>query len=138
MGEGAQRIIKEDKRNELLKVAAKIFLDADMDCNCYLTREEFEELVDDHMLDDFFRLLGVGNNDAKKLFSIFDDDESGDLSLVEFVGGCLHLGSTARAMDLAAVRFGQKAHGNEMRRSMNRLERGMWNLEHNFREVVDG
>merc|ERR1712061_568956 len=98
----------------------------------------FQSLVNGHTLDDFFQLLGVKLTDAKKLFSIFDDDESGDLSLVEFVGGCLSLGSAARAMDLAAVRYGQKVQSTEFKLGMARLYDGLVHVDNLLRHTIAG
>merc|ERR1719476_660401 len=57
--DGAQQIIREERETDMLKLAAKAFEKADIDHNGTLSREQFKELMGDHVFDDFLSALGM-------------------------------------------------------------------------------
>jgi len=108
--EGAQRIIREDRASELIKVAAKVFIEADIDSSKSLSEDEFMMLVESDTLDPFLLEIGVSKLEAEKLFFVLDEDRSGDVTLLEFVGGCLKMNQTAKTADVAFLNYWQKVH----------------------------
>eukprot|EP00927_Polykrikos_kofoidii_P053564 TRINITY_DN48173_c0_g1_i1.p1 TRINITY_DN48173_c0_g1~~TRINITY_DN48173_c0_g1_i1.p1 ORF type:complete len:588 (+),score=72.99 TRINITY_DN48173_c0_g1_i1:103-1866(+) len=102
--EGANRIVTEDRRKDTLRHAAKFFVEADLDSSHELTREEFDELMQGQTLDEFLKNLGINVHEAGIMFDSFDEDGSGDISLVEFVAGCLRLGAPAKSQDTMVLK----------------------------------
>jgi len=99
--EGAQRIIKEDRDNELVRQVCKLFILTDDDASHTLSWTEFEEHLEDTQMDIFFEAVDLNRQHARVLFDLLDADNSGTLSVEEFVRGCLRLKGPARSIDLA-------------------------------------
>jgi hypothetical protein len=105
--EGAQRIAKMDRHDASLACAANMFAGADLDCTAELSKAEFDELLEDPHMNEFLRAQGVQREDADKLVRVFDEDNSGELGLLEFVGGCIKLDDEAKSADLIMLRYNQ-------------------------------
>jgi hypothetical protein len=101
--EGAQRIIKEDRDSELVKHVYKLFQIADQDHSAEISWQEFEEHLQDKAMDEYFKAIDLSRRDAQQLFKLLDTDQSGTISVEEFVRGCLRLKGPARSVDLAAL-----------------------------------
>eukprot|EP00927_Polykrikos_kofoidii_P007470 TRINITY_DN13063_c0_g1_i9.p1 TRINITY_DN13063_c0_g1~~TRINITY_DN13063_c0_g1_i9.p1 ORF type:complete len:617 (-),score=104.59 TRINITY_DN13063_c0_g1_i9:13-1863(-) len=139
--EGAQRIVGEDRRKETVRLAAKFFVEADLDNSEELTLHEFEALVGCGKMDEFLSGLGISVNDANALFQSFDEDGSGDISLVEFVEGCLRLGATSTYQDTMILKCNQMALTNkveEFSSSVEALSKRSAQLNDLLRFVVSG
>eukprot|EP00927_Polykrikos_kofoidii_P014108 TRINITY_DN16151_c0_g2_i1.p1 TRINITY_DN16151_c0_g2~~TRINITY_DN16151_c0_g2_i1.p1 ORF type:complete len:817 (-),score=141.86 TRINITY_DN16151_c0_g2_i1:13-2463(-) len=98
--EGAQRLISEDKDAEFLKKTQALFGISDTDGNLEISYSEFQELIAADEINEYFISCDFNRNAASGLFQLLDADQSGSLSLDEFVGGCLRLRSVARCVDL--------------------------------------
>jgi hypothetical protein len=101
--EGAQRIVKQDKDAELMRVVCKAFGQVDEDDSMSVTYEEFMSHLDDGSLDTYFIALDLSKQHAGSLFTLLDMDNSQSLSVDEFVRGCMRLRGPARSIDLAAL-----------------------------------
>merc|ERR1719454_12202 len=101
--EGAQRIVKQDKDAELMRVVCKAFGQVDDDDSMCVTYEEFMSHLDDGSLDAYFSALDLSKHHASSLFMLLDMDHSQSLSVDEFVRGCMRLRGPARSIDLAAL-----------------------------------
>lgn len=122
--EGAARFIKEDKESEIMRIANRIFLSADIDENQELNRDEFVDLIGREAMTEYFDALGISHSDTDKLFDIFDDDGGGTVSLSEFLLGCTKLAGPARATDLVYLKFHQKLNSinvEEVRQELGSL-----------------
>lgn len=102
--EGAQRIIKEEQDNEVLRMASKAFLQADADMSCEITWNEFNGILNSQQMTDYCNAVGITLPEAYDLFDILDIDKSQSLSVDEFVKGCLKLRGQCTRMDVAQFR----------------------------------
>merc|ERR1712176_1173031 len=68
-----------------------------------VTLEEVTEYFEDPRVQSYFQALGVDPNDTERLFKLIDDDDSGDVSVDEFLEGCLRLKGQARGIDVHHV-----------------------------------
>merc|ERR1719277_2678494 len=75
--EGAQRIIREDKENEVVRMAGKIFSTADTDQSETISWEEFLGLGHQPIMKEYMRLLELSSAEMRQLFLILDADDSG-------------------------------------------------------------
>eukprot|EP00415_Alexandrium_ostenfeldii_P001292 UN1292 len=112
--DGAQKMMNAEEEDHLIRLAAKIFMEADKDQSETISLEEFEELVGTGMLDDWFAALGFGLQEADRLFSVIDEDDSGSLTLSEFVRGCLRLKGSVKACDLALMKHNLRLQAIDM------------------------
>jgi len=103
--EGAQRIIREDKDNEMHRKVSNLFYFSDMDCNGEISKMEFEECMELDEFDAFLKETELKKDSSDCLFSILDTDNSGSLSVEEFVEGCIKLRGPAKAGDLCCLKF---------------------------------
>jgi hypothetical protein len=101
--EGAQRIIKEDKDNELVKTICKLFAMADENDSHDISWTEFEMQLETPQMDTFLQAVDLSKTNAKDLFQLMDLDETGTLTAEEFVRGCMRLKGPARSVDLSGL-----------------------------------
>mmetsp|Transcript_39985 Transcript_39985/g.74099 ORF Transcript_39985/g.74099 Transcript_39985/m.74099 type:complete len:666 (+) Transcript_39985:3-2000(+) len=120
--EGAQRIIKEDKDNELMRQVCKLFMYNDTDNSQEISWKEFEEQLHTPAMDEYFRAVELSRREAKDLFRLLDVDKSGSISIEEFVRGCLRLRGPARSVDLAFMQYHQQAMANKVNRLDSRFK----------------
>ncbi|CAE8620811.1 unnamed protein product [Polarella glacialis] len=106
--EGAQNIIRSEKETALVKMAAQIFMTAGKDSDSEMTKEEFEKLSCSPAMDKYCHEVGMTLDEAENLFEFLDRDDSGSVSIAEFVQGCLRLRGPAKALDLAELRLWSK------------------------------
>eukprot|EP00930_Biecheleria_cincta_P096366 TRINITY_DN88227_c0_g1_i1.p1 TRINITY_DN88227_c0_g1~~TRINITY_DN88227_c0_g1_i1.p1 ORF type:complete len:632 (+),score=107.76 TRINITY_DN88227_c0_g1_i1:89-1984(+) len=70
-----------------------------------LTVDELERHIGDDTVKAYFEHLDLDIDKAWDIFRLLDIDESGTVSLEEFVVGCLKLRGAARSMDLAIIGY---------------------------------
>jgi len=120
--DGAQKMFNQEQEDQLIRIAAKIFVDAEKDSSESISFEEFARLVATRCLDDWFAALGFSLGEADKLFQVIDEDDSGSLSLSEFVRGCLRMKGNVKACDLALLKYNVKTQGIEIGKALDRIE----------------
>jgi len=103
--EGAQRIIKEDRDNEISTHVRKLFFFADGDHSGDISLAEFQEAMELGEFEIFAQVAELGATTSARLFDMLDTDQSGTLSVEEFVDGCIRLRGHAKASDLLALKF---------------------------------
>jgi len=85
------------------KVAEDIktfFVEADLDQSGFINRQELETHLEDDRVKAFFASLEIDVTQAPDLFYLLDTDDSGNIGLDEFLGGCMRLRGTASSMDV--------------------------------------
>lgn len=113
--EGAQRIVSEDRDAELVKHAKKVFSIVDDSDDNEISWSEFVSHLEDPSMAEYFKLLGISRSDAKDLFMLLDLDKSGNISLKEFVNGCLQLRGAAKSLDLARMAYNAELQGKRLK-----------------------
>jgi len=97
-------LLVEDRRAfELghLKHMRAIFKEIDMDESGTVEYEELKKRLSDNIaLQDYFNALELNATDTLTLFELLDQDGSGELSIDEFVDGCMRLKGEARSFDI--------------------------------------
>jgi len=76
---------------------------ADTDGNGCINEKELRCHLKDHRVKAFFASLEIDVTQAEDLFHLLDTDESGNVGLDEFLGGCMRLRGTASSMDVNLV-----------------------------------
>lgn len=113
--DGAQRIVRTEKQNELRRKAHALFLHADVDCSEDISWSEFRErLGDEFMLKEYFATVGFNVDEAQHLFQILDEDKNRTINLTEFVNGTLRLPSPATASDTSKILWEVKDNSRQV------------------------
>jgi len=93
----------QSSKEESVKQLREIFENMVLDKDGLLTLVDLERAIEDDQVQAFFTTLDLTVSEAWDLFKLLDADESGGVSIEEFVNGCLRLKGTARAMDIAMM-----------------------------------
>lgn len=101
--EGAQRILKEDKEKEVIRMAAKLFQSLETGTDSALDFQEFMKQLEEGKLKGYCSAVGISQDDASELFRLLDKRGKGRLLVGDFVDGCLRLRGPARSLDLSSV-----------------------------------
>merc|ERR1719327_2291604 len=80
-----------------------LFNEMDTDGSGSVTSAEVVDCLDDPKMGGYFQLLGIEVDDTERLFRLLDEDGSNEVSIDEFINGCLHLRGTAKSIDLYQV-----------------------------------
>lgn len=80
-----------------------LFQSLDTDGNGGMSLEEIQECLFDPRVESYFQALGLEPHDAEQLFFHLDRDLSGEVSLDEFLQGCLRLKGEARSIEVYSV-----------------------------------
>lgn len=99
--EGAQRLSKEDKDRELVRMAYHTFNMVDDDGSADVSADEFNANIANGSMDDYLLAIELSKEDAVDLFQLLDQDGGGSISVEEFVDGCLRLKGPSRQADVA-------------------------------------
>jgi len=80
-----------------------MFLDMDDDESGSINYSEMQSVMELQSVKACFTSMGLELSDVEKLFQLIDDDGSGDISIDEFLSGCLKLRGEARSFDVHSV-----------------------------------
>lgn len=92
----------DDKREYLLDVK-RIFSELDEDGSGSIKSQEMFEQIKNENVAAYFSKLGVDTDEVDKLFELMDEDRSGEITLEEFLWGCLRLRGQAKNLDVEIV-----------------------------------
>lgn len=95
--------IVKNEMNQLADYARMVrdfFVEADSDSSGTLTWEEFEVHMQDKRVKAYFQALQLDISQAHHLFELLDSDGSNEVTIDEFLKGCLRLKGQARNIDL--------------------------------------
>merc|ERR1712129_6783 len=90
-----------------------------------ITWEDFEGLLGEQQMQDYFKAIDVDLSEAKSVFDLLDLDHSGSLDAYEFLDGCLRLRGKAKALDSALIM-------HELRQVSSRFDAHFEYIEGNF------
>ncbi|CAK8999551.1 Hypothetical protein (Fragment) [Durusdinium trenchii] len=103
----SQRDIQIEREMELkdsfLKSLKDFFEALDTDGSGSIHLEEIKIMLQDPTLAAYFAVLGFDEVNANQIFHLLDDDESGEVSIEEFLEGCSKLKGAARSIDVHAL-----------------------------------
>merc|ERR1712012_238862 len=78
----------------------QFFSEMDKDMSGTINLDEIILYFDDPTVASYFKYLGLDAHDTERLFCLLDADDSGELTLDEFLAGCLRLKGVARSIDV--------------------------------------
>jgi len=102
-------IQEEISRNEsVVNQIRALFREIDVDNSGTLTYKELTRNLKDERVKAYFSVLQMDVSEAQGLFQLLDRDESGEVSIEEFIMTCMRLKGNARSIDLATMLFESK------------------------------
>lgn len=131
--EGAQRIAKEEKEQELIKSVQKLWTAdlqlhqlvskmTDISGDGEITWDEFEANLVAPEMEAYLKAFDMDPNQARDIFYVLDRNESGTVSLEEFVGASIKLHAPARMADREILKNYIKDSFAEMGERLKKLE----------------
>merc|ERR1711920_822021 len=80
----------------------QMFVDPDQEGSGMVSQSEFEDSLCRPQMQEYLKAIDLDPQEATKLFSLLDIDETGEIDGEELVSGCLRLHGSAKALELAA------------------------------------
>ncbi|CAE7616656.1 scn4ab [Symbiodinium natans] len=99
-----------------LRTLKGVFREIDADTSNMINFIELEEALSQQKLSSFMESMDISTQDIWTLFMVLDADESGEISLEEFVEGCMQLQGPAQSVQLARMRYESKIARQEIRK----------------------
>mmetsp|Transcript_141356 Transcript_141356/g.352481 ORF Transcript_141356/g.352481 Transcript_141356/m.352481 type:complete len:249 (+) Transcript_141356:2-748(+) len=100
------RLMKENAEN--ISAIRQVFSGLDHGNSGVVSLRQLSRLYNNEALASFLATLDLEPSDLGMLFNILDEDRSDTIDQDEFISGCLRLKGSAKAFDLAALRYEQK------------------------------
>lgn len=105
-----------------LRTLKGVFREIDADTSNMITFLELEEALSQKKLSSFMESMDISTQDIWTLFMVLDADESGEISLEEFVEGCMQLQGPAQSVQLARMRYETKITRQEIKRVFDEIQ----------------
>jgi len=101
--ESAMMTADHEKKNGILQESMRrLFETCDLDGSGSITYDEFDhQIQSNYEMKDYLHMLDIGEDRARDLFLLLDNDSSGCIDCEEFVAGCVRLEGSAKAIDFA-------------------------------------
>eukprot|EP00930_Biecheleria_cincta_P006073 TRINITY_DN107051_c0_g1_i1.p1 TRINITY_DN107051_c0_g1~~TRINITY_DN107051_c0_g1_i1.p1 ORF type:complete len:639 (+),score=84.96 TRINITY_DN107051_c0_g1_i1:36-1919(+) len=97
--EAALKSARDDKDDYMMNHVRDMLKGFSQDID--LTR--FKDMLVNPQMQEFFKAIDVDISEAESVFHLLDSDESGTISLDEFMSGCLSLRGNAKALDVSIL-----------------------------------
>merc|ERR1712217_429627 len=94
-----------EHKGDFVALMQQVFNEIDTNNSGSLTLEEFEKHIEDDKILAYLRTLEIDVSQVRTLFTLLDVDNTGEVAIDEFVGGCLRLRGGATSMDLAVLKY---------------------------------
>lgn len=103
--EGAQRIAKEERQRDLIKVVRSLHAIAETSGDGEVSWSEFEGCLESKAMQDFLKAFDMDAHKAKAIFEVVDTDKSGTISLEEFVSAATTMHGPVKLADTEIIRL---------------------------------
>lgn len=100
-----------------------LFKEIDNDGSSVLTLPELKEALRTENMANFMQSLEISTQDVWTLFTVIDADNSGEITLDEFVFGCMHLQGPAKGVQMARLQHEATIIRKEMRAMRRYVDR---------------
>lgn len=115
-----------------------IFQEVDAHCTGKITWQDFHEYLQNEHVQAYFATQQLDTSDARELFNLLDVDQNEEVTVEEFVMGCMHLRGQAKSSDVATLlRENRKASQKNMR-VMRKLETLLRNILKDVKDFSGG
>merc|ERR1719343_1553159 len=108
-----------------MRKVKEFFMEADADHNGTLTWEEFEAHMQNTKIKAYFQTLDLDVSQAHLVFELLDIDNSNEVTVDEFLEGCMRLKGHARSVDLNLLMLQQKKFISRMEKFARRSNKSI-------------
>jgi len=112
-----------------VEVLRAVFTEIDTRKSKQVSMPELKEAMSEKKLASFMESMDISTKDIWTLFMLLDADESGEISLEEFVSGCMQLEGPAKSIHLAKMRY----ENNMLRQDVSLLAAQISSLRNELR-----
>jgi len=113
---------REKDRMRILNHLREFFEQSDEDGSGTLTIEEVQQAMKDPEAMNKLKLIDLPLEDPHEIFALLDVDQSGELSIDEFISGCMRIKGNAKSKDLLAVQIAVDTLGTKFQELSHALE----------------
>lgn len=113
---------REKDRLRVLNHLREFFEQSDEDGSGTLTIEEVQAAMKDPEAMNKLKLIDLPLEDPNEIFALLDVDQSGELSIDEFISGCMRIKGNAKSKDLLAVQIAVDTLGTKFSDLTSALE----------------
>jgi len=92
-----------------------IFFEADAIGSGSLTWQDFQDRLFDDTILSYLETMDLDLSDAHSLFRLLDQDNTGQVSIDDFVWGCMRLKGAAKSMDLCTLLYENRQQSQAIR-----------------------
>ncbi|CAE7335592.1 Scn11a [Symbiodinium natans] len=110
------------EKDKLMKEFQHCFDEMDTNGSGEIEFEELEELLENPGMQAYLSHLHISTSGAWNIFKLLDKDETGSVSLPEFVEGLLSLKGLSKTVDIAALQYDVKKMNVVLRDFMEYVE----------------
>lgn len=97
--EGALKSAKLEEEELVLETLTRMFMTCDSENEGQIPTEEFNERLKSDEMTKYLKSIDVDPGEANMLCRLLDNNNSGTIDYEEFVGGCLRIRGTSKAID---------------------------------------
>merc|ERR1719387_421955 len=130
---------REKDRMRILNHLREFFEQSDEDGSGTLTIEEVQAAMKDPEAMNKLKLIDLPLEDPHEIFALLDIDQSGELSIDEFISGCMRIKGNAKSKDLLAVQLAVDTLGSKFADLSAALETAgnkIWKLDERTAEMM--
>lgn len=131
---------REKDRMRILNHLREFFEQSDEDGSGTLTIDEVQQAMKDPEAMNKLKLIDLPLEDPHEIFSLLDVDQSGELSIDEFISGCMRIKGNAKSKDLLAVQIAVDTLGSKFQDLSFALETAgnkIWKLDERTAEMME-
>jgi len=103
--EGAQRIAREERDQELIKYVRRLYKVCETGIDGEVSCKAFEGSLSTKAMQEFLKAFDMDSNKARDIFLVIDTDKSGTVSLEEFVAAATSLNTSVKQADTEILRY---------------------------------
>jgi hypothetical protein len=92
-----------DAKRSYLLAMRDVFEEMDTGLTGMVSVDEFERCLNQERVFAYFQTMKLTISDARQMFDLIDSDESGEVSIDEFLSGCYRLQGESRALDVKVM-----------------------------------
>merc|ERR1719272_107482 len=104
------------------KEVRRIFQAADKDESGELTLEELMQQLENPWVTAYFSGINIDPNEAKIIFTLMDTNNSGSVTIDEFIDGTMKLKGFAKSVDVMAMMFDRAASAVKLNKLASYME----------------
>jgi len=106
-----------------------LFNEIDVDRSGSLSLKELKRNLSDPRVKAYFSVLQMDITEAEGLFQLLDKDESGEVSIEEFIVSCMRLKGSARSIDLATMLMEHKRMYSMIKSYMGSMDASLTRIQ---------